>query len=146
MGVSLAATPGTYEKVDNPPLEIVDSPSLPPLHEVFGATRRVDGTWVLPELRTELASPDAALHLGPQHIVLETAATELAAAAAGTDALQIESWHVMFVARGKVGPFRASGNAFAGANGRVGCRLTLHDEGADDRVVTSAAASFVPVT
>jgi hypothetical protein len=109
---------------------------------VFGAKRRPDGTWELPELTDELASPDAALHLGPQHIVLETAAMELAADRSGTDALQIEDWHVMFVARGKAGPFRASGAAFAGPTGRIGVELSLHDEGNDDRVITSASASF----
>jgi len=142
MGVTLAGTPGNYEKIDNPPIDVVDSPSLPPLHQVFGATRRPDGSWTLPELSLELASPDAALHLGPQHIVLETAAMELAADRAGTNALQIEDWHVMFVARGKTGPFRATGESFLGGSGRIGCRLSLHDEGNDDRVITSASATF----
>ncbi len=142
MGVTLAGTPGNYEKVDNPVIEVVDSPSLPPLHQVFGARRRPDGTWELPELTAELASPDAALHLGPQHIVLEAAAMGLAADRAGTDALQVEDWHVMFVARGKVGPFRASGAAFVGPSGRVGVELALYDEGNDDRPITSASASF----
>jgi hypothetical protein len=142
MGVSLGGTPGSYEKVDNPPIAIEDSPDLPPLHEVFGALRSADGAWRLPELRIEMASPDAALHLGPQHIVLEVAATEAAAAAAGTDRLQVESYHCMFVARGKVGPFRTSAAAFAGNDGRVGARVTLNDEGNGDRVVTSASAQF----
>jgi len=142
MGISLGGTPGNYEKVDNPPIDVVDSPSLPPLHQIFGATRRVDGTWVLPELTDELSSPDAALHLGPQHVVLETAAMELASEHASGHTMQIEDWHVMFVARGKVGPFRVAGEAFAGPQGRIGCQLVLHDEGNDDRIVTSANATF----
>ena len=142
MGVSLGDTPGHYEKVDNPPIEVVDSPSMPPLHQVFGAKRRSMGVWELPELVAEQASPDAALHLGPQHIVLESVAAELAAQLTGSNALQIESWHVMFVARGKVGPFRASGQAFAANGGSAGCRVQLHDEGNGDRVVTSASAIF----
>ena len=48
MGVSLGGTPGNYEKVDNPPIAIEDSPDLPPLHEVFGAVRSPDGIWRLP--------------------------------------------------------------------------------------------------
>jgi hypothetical protein len=88
-----------------------------------------------------MASPDAALHLGPQHIVLETAAFEAAATAAGTDRLQVESYHCMFAARGKVGPFRAAATAYVGT-GRVGARMTLNDEGNGDRVVTSASAQF----
>ncbi|HEX5586662.1 MAG TPA: hypothetical protein VFZ17_05100, partial [Acidimicrobiia bacterium] len=126
------------------PVDVVDSPDLPPLHQVFGATRRGPGVWQLGELVEELASPDAALHLGPQHVVLETTAAELAAELAGTDALQIESWHVMFVARGKVGPFRASGEAFPASGGRVGCSVTLVDEGNGDREVTSSSAVFRP--
>ncbi len=142
MGVSLGSTPGGYEKVDNPSVTIEDSPDLPPLHEVFGAARGPDGMWRLPELSLEMASPDAALHLGPQHIVIETAAMEAAAAAAGTQRLQAESYHCMFVARGKSGPFRASTEAFVGPAGLVGARVLLNDEGNGDRIVTSAAAQF----
>jgi hypothetical protein len=142
MGISLGAAPPGFEKVDNPPIDVVDSPSLPPLHQVFGAKKRTDGTWVLPELLGEHASPDAALHLGPIHIVLETAANDLAAERAATDQLQIESWQVMFVARGKVGPFRASGESYDGGQGRVGVRVSLHDEGNGDRVTSVGSAVY----
>lgn len=123
-------------------LVIEDSPDLPPLWRAFGASRRDDGHWVLPALSPELASPDAALHIGPQHVVLETAATDLAAEAAGTRMVQVVSWHVMFMSRGKVGPFRVEGTAHRGAPGRVGARMLLHDEGNADKAVTSAAAIF----
>lgn len=146
MGISLGTPPEGFTPVENPSIELADSPDLPPLHQVFGASRRDDGHWVLPELSAELSSPDAALHLGPIHIVLETAATELAAAQLGTDRLQVEDWYVMFVARGKVGPFRASGEATAGSLGRAGVRLALHDEGNADRVVTTASATFRAVS
>ena len=142
MGVSLGGTPGSYEKVDNPPIAIEDSPDLPPLYEVFGAAQGVDGSWRLPRLSLEMASPDAALHLGPQHIVIEKAATDAASSIAGTDRLQAESYHCMFVARGKVGPFRATAEAFAGSAGRIGARVAIHDEGNGDRVVTSASLQF----
>ncbi len=142
MGISLGGTPGHYQKIDNPPIAIQDSPDLPPLHEVFGATRGPDGFWRLRELSIEMASPDAALHLGPQHIVIETAATEAAAATVGTDRLQAVSYHCMFVARGKVGPFRATAEVFSGSGGLVGTRVTLNDEGHGDRVVTSASLQF----
>ena len=101
---------------------------------------------MLPSLRAELASPDAALHIGPQHVVLETAATDLAADIAGTRKLQVISWHVMFMSRGKVGPFRVDGTAYAGGPGRVGVRMLLHDEGNADKAITSAAAIFDIVT
>ncbi|MGO9508431.1 MAG: hypothetical protein ACLPXZ_14210 [Mycobacterium sp.] len=123
-------------------LVIEDSPELPPLWSVFGAGKRDDGHWVLPALSVELASPDAALHIGPQHVVLETAAIDLAAAVAGTRMVQVVSWHVMFMSRGKAGPFRVEGTAYAGGPGRVGVRMLLHDEGNADKAVTSAAAIF----
>jgi hypothetical protein len=137
-GISLGGTPGHYERVDNPSIVVEDSPDLPPLHQVFGAEKGSDGSWRLPELSLEFASPDAALHLGPQHVVLETAGLEAAAALAGTDRLQAESYHCMFAARGKVGPFRVVVEAHPGPDGRVGTRMTLHDEGNEDRLVTSA--------
>jgi hypothetical protein len=139
-GVSLGTPPEGLEKMPENKLEIVDSPDLPPLWEVFGASRRQDGHWALPELSIEVASPDAALHIGPQHIVLETAAMDLASELAGTDRLQMQSWHVMFLARGKVGPFRVDGEAVRAADRRVGVRMTLHDEGNEDRAVTSGSA------
>jgi hypothetical protein len=74
--------------------------------------------------------------------VLETAAIDLAAELVGTDKLQMLTWHVMFLARGKVGPFRVEGEAVRGADGTVGARLVLHDEGKEDRAVTSASAVF----
>ena len=143
-GAIIGVPPEGLGRMDVSGTEIVieDSPELPPLWKAFGASRREDGHWILPELSTELASPDAALHIGPQHVVLETAAIDLAAAVAGTRKLQVVSWHVMFMSRGKVGPFRVEGTAHAGGSGRVGVRMLLHDEGNGDKAVTSAAAIF----
>ena len=109
---------------------------------VFGASKRDDGHWVLPELKSELASPDAALHIGPQHVVLESAAVDLAAELAHTRKLQVQSWHVMFMARGKVGPFRVAGTAHHGTSGRTGVRMLIHDEGNEDRLITTCSAVF----
>ena len=100
-GVSIGQPPPGFEHVDNPVIDVVDSPSLPPLHVAFGARQRAPGVWELPELSDELSSPDAALHLGPIHVVLEAAAMDLVAHEAGTDAVQVDDWHVMFVARGR---------------------------------------------
>jgi hypothetical protein len=66
----------------------------------------------------------------------------VAAAGAGTRKLQVVSWHVMFMSRGKVGPFRVDGTAHLGGTGKVGVRMMLHDEGNADKAVTSAAAIF----
>jgi hypothetical protein len=143
-GAVIGIPPEGLDKMDvsGTELDIEDSPDLPPLWQVFGATRRPDGHWVLPPLSLELASPDAALHIGPQHIVLETAAVDLAADLVGTRKLQVISWHVMFMSRGKVGPFRVDGTAHRGASQRVGVRMLLHDEGNGDKAITSAAATL----
>jgi hypothetical protein len=141
-GVKIGEVPEGLEKMPPNPLEIVDSPDLPPLWQVFGGQKRADGHWTLPELAVELASPDAALHIGPQHVILETAGVDAAAALAGTDRLQMVSWHVMFLARGKVGPFRADAEPLAGSDGASAVRLVLHDEGDADRAVTAASYQF----
>jgi hypothetical protein len=141
-GVSLGDVPGGFEQMEEEKIVVIDSPDLPPLHKVFGANRRGDGHWALGELNLETASPDAALHLGPQHILLEAAATDLATSIAGTEDLQVRSWHVMFLARGKVGPFRVDGEAVSTGRGDVGVRMTVHDEGNGDRPITSGSAVF----
>jgi hypothetical protein len=141
-GISLGSVPGGFMPMEEEKIEIVDSPDLPPLHKVFGANKRHDGSWALGELSLETASPDAALHLGPQHILLEAAAIDLAAELVSTDHLQVQSWHVMFLARGKVGPFRVVGLATLGGSGQIGVAMTVHDEGNGDRAITSGSAVF----
>jgi hypothetical protein len=144
-GASIGDVPTGLQKFDDDPIEhIEDSPDLPPIWQVFGGNRRDDGRWTLPELRAEFASPDAALHVGPQFVIHETAAIELAAELAGTDQLQPEADHFMFLSRGKTGPFRVDGKAAQGhdGSGRIGVQLTLHDEGNNDRPVSSASMVF----
>jgi acyl-coenzyme A thioesterase PaaI-like protein len=141
-GVSLGKVPDGYQKVDNPPIDVKDSPSLPPLHVVFGAQLGSDGLWRLPELKAELASPHAALHLGPINIVLERAATDRVVEEAGSDAVQVESWTVMMVRPGTVGPFRAVAEVMSRRSERLPVQLTLHDEGNGDRVIATAIGTF----
>jgi hypothetical protein len=50
--------------------------------------------------------------------------------------------HVMFAARGKAGPFRIEAEPLAGAQGTVAVRTVMHDEGADDRVITVGSYVF----
>ena len=135
-GISIGTPPQGLERMAANPLQVLDSPGLPPLWQVFGAHRRDDGHWALGELAAEVASPDAALHIGPQFVILETAANDRAAEVAGTDRLQGISSHVMFVARAKVGPFRVEAEPLAGADGVIAVRAVLHDEGLDDRLTT----------
>ena len=141
-GVAIGTPPEGLERMDTKPIDVVDSPDLPPLWQVFGGHRRDDGHWALGELEVELASPDAALHIGPQFVILETAATDAAARAVGTDRLQGVASHTMFLARGKVGPFRVEAEPATGADGTVGARVVLHDEGADDRAITAGSYLF----
>jgi acyl-coenzyme A thioesterase PaaI-like protein len=141
-GISLGAPPDGLERMPVEPIVVEDGPDLPPLWRVFGAARRPDGHWALPVLSAEVASPDAALHLGPQFVLLETAALDLAAEHAGTDRLQAMSSQVMFLARGKVGPFRADAEVLPGSDGVAAVRILLHDEGAGDRAVTAGSYQF----
>ena len=138
-GISIGTPPEGLDKMEVNPIDVVDSPDLPPLWKVFGANRRDSGDWALGELVVELASPDAALHIGPQFVVLETAALDLAARLTGSDRLQGVSSHVMFLARGKVGPFRVDAEPVRGADGMVAVRVVLHDEGAGDRPITAGS-------
>jgi hypothetical protein len=80
--------------------------------------------------------------LGPINIVLERAAMDRAAEHAGTDALQVESWTVMMVRPGTVGPFRAVGEVMTGRSERLPVQLTLHDEGNRDRVIATAIGIY----
>lgn len=141
-GISIGTPPEGLQRMEANPLEVVDSPDLPPLWQVFGGHRRPDGHWALPELAVEVASPDAALHIGPQFVILETAAIDAAAAVAGTDRIQGVSSHVMFLARGKAGPFRVETEPMPGADGTVAVRVVMHDEGVDDRITTVGSYQF----
>ncbi|MCX2930365.1 hypothetical protein ORI20_08765 [Mycobacterium sp. CVI_P3] len=141
-GISIGVPPEGLGKMELNPIEVIDSPDLPPLWQVFGAGRRPSGAWALPELSVEVASPDAALHVGPQFVVAETAALDAAATVAGTDRLQGVSSHVMFLSRGKFGPFRVDAEPIAGADGTVAVRTTLHDEGAGDKPITTGSYLF----
>jgi hypothetical protein len=141
-GISIGTPPGGLERMEANPLEVVDSPDVPPLWQVFGGHQRSDGVWALPELAAEVASPDAALHIGPQFVILETAAIDGAAGLAGTDRLDGVSAHVMFLARGKSGPFRVEAESMSGADGVIAVRTLLYDEGADDRLTTVGSYMF----
>lgn len=138
-GVAIGAPPEGLERMPVDPIEVADGPELPPLWQVFGGHRRDDGSWALPVLADDVASPDAALHLGPQFVLLEAAARHAVAELAGTDRIEGTSSHVMFLARGKVGPFRAEVEPIAGSDSTYVVRTLLHDEGDDDRPITSAS-------
>ncbi len=138
--VNVGAAPPGYAYVE-PGESLPDSPDLPPLHQAFGATRRADGCWQLPELTQRIGSTSGSLHHGPIQVAMEATALEVAAEQGGTDRLQIEDWSVMYLQRGKIGPFVVRGEALPAAD-RVGVRLSLTDEGNADRPVASAVAVY----
>ena len=142
-GAAIGDVPAGLQRFDDEPvMQIEDSPDLPPLWQVFGASRRSDGHWALGELTDELASPDAALHLARSTSSSRPRRSTSRRQVAGTDRLQVQSSHVMHLARGKVGPFRVDGSAHCGTDGRVGVQLTIHDEGNGDRAVTAGALVY----
>ncbi|MCW2565629.1 MAG: hypothetical protein JWQ31_4189, partial [Mycobacterium sp.] len=61
---------------------------------------------------------------------------------AGTDRVQGVSSHVMFLARGKVGPFRVETEPMPGADGVLAVATVMHDEGVDDRMTTVGSYLF----
>jgi hypothetical protein len=147
MGVVVATAPPGYEYVPPAPSGVTDSPDLPPLHEAFGARRNDANHWELPPLSQKLASTSGTLHHGATQVVLEHTAVELAAAQAGTDALQIEDWTVMYTAAGRVGPFEARGTTIGSDSGRqrYAAQVQLVDKGLDDRLIAIGVALFRPV-
>lgn len=142
VGIKLGEAPPQGGEPFPLPDEIADAPDLPPLTTVFGAIRDDMGVWSLPPLRPAHRSTSGSLHLGPIHVLMEAAATELAATRASPAALQICGWEVMFISPGLTGPFVASGEVRVGRAGRIGCDITLVDAGRDGRIVATAAAVF----
>jgi hypothetical protein len=146
MAVNLATAPSGYEYVPPAASGITDSPELPPLHEAFGARRNAEGLWQLPELSQQTASTSGTLHHGATQVVLEQVAFELASTQAGTDALQIEDWTVMYTSAGKVGPFAASGSVIGphAHPQRFAARVQLVDLGMHSRLVAIGVGLFRP--
>lgn len=141
-GVSLGVPPDGLQKMEVDPIDVEDSPGLPPLWQVFGGSRAGDTTWTLPELSADVASPDAALHVGPQFAMTEAAARTSVMEAVGSEQVTGISSHVMFVARGKVGPFRFATEVLGAAVGTRAVRTSVYDEGTDDRLITAATHVF----
>ena len=141
-GVSLGDVPPGFYLVDNPVTELDDSPDLPRLRDVFGVVEGPGGTLEIPKVTPALSSPHSALHLGPINITIEAAAMDELERATGTADFQVETWHVMFVKPGYVGPFRARATVLNPDGERIGVEATMVDTGAGDRVIASVNASF----
>lgn len=141
-GVSLGDVPPGFYLVDNPVTQLDDSPDLPRLRDVFGVLDGPDGTVEIPKVTPALSSPHSALHLGPINVALEAAAIDELERVTGTADFQVETWHVMFVKPGYLGPFRARATVVGAGGSRVGVEATMVDAGAGGRVIATVNASF----
>lgn len=142
-GVSLGDVPPGFEPVHNPVNEAADSPDLPPLRDVFGIRPGADGVSVqIDKVTPEVASPHSALHQGPINIALEAAAMDEIERATGTVDYQIETYSVMMVKPGYVGPFVARATVVGTKAARLGVEATLVDEGNRGRIIATASAAF----
>jgi hypothetical protein len=141
-GVSLGDVPPGFAPVENPVVELADSPDLPPLTQVFGIERAADGSRRIAKVTPALASPHAALHLGPINIALEAAAMDALEGATGRRDLQVRHWSVLMIKPGFVGPFVARAKVVPGRGGILGVEAAMRDEGAKGRVMATASAVF----
>src|SRR5262245_10297742 len=141
-GAAIGQPPRRLGKMDTRSIEVTASPALPPPWHASAGRRADAGRWGPGELAEDPASPDAALHLGPQLVILETAALDAAAQVVGSDRFEALSSHVMFLARGKTGPFRTSTEVTTGDHDLVAARVLVRDEGEDGRAISSASLQF----
>jgi acyl-coenzyme A thioesterase PaaI-like protein len=144
-GVSLGDVPPGFEAPDNPVNAMDDSPDLPPLRDVFGVVAQRDGSVSIEKVTPEIASPHAALHQGPINIALEAAMMDELSRVMGSIDHQVESWTVLMVKPGYLGPFVATATVLSG-RGRIGAEATLVDRGNAGRIIATASAAFRHVT
>lgn len=141
-GVSLGDVPPGFEPVDNPVNEVEDSPDLPALRDVFGVVEGPQGGLQIERVTPALASPHAALHLGPINIALEAAAMDELERVARGDAFQVEQWSILMVKPGYAGPFHAQASVVNPSGPRIGVEMTMTDHGNGDRIIATASAAF----
>jgi len=145
-GASLGDVPPGFYPVDNPVSDIIDSPDLPRLRDVFGVVARPDGALEIEKVTPMIASPHSALHQGPINIALEAAAMDELERALGPVDLQVDFYSVIFVKAGYSGPFVATARLVNPAGPRYGAEMTMRDEGKANHIIATASASFYRVT
>ena len=141
-GASLGDVPPGFYPVDNPINDVADSPTLPPLADVFGIVETPDHTRVIEKVTPMIASPHSALHQGPINFALEAAAMDEFERVLGTTDLQVEHYTVLMVKPGYIGPFVATATIVNPAGPRYGVEATLIDEGNNNRIIATASAAF----
>ena len=141
-GVSLGDVPPGFEPVDNPVNDAADSPDLPPLRDVFGIVSKGENRLEIEKVTPMIASPHTALHQGPINIALEAAAMDELERVTGTSAYQVQNYTVLLVKPGYVGPFVASAVVVTPDGPVYGVEATMIDEGARNRIIATASATF----
>jgi acyl-coenzyme A thioesterase PaaI-like protein len=121
-----------FEYTDPSP-GVDDGPDLGPLSAAYGAHPRPGGELVIDGLSPRVGTD--VLHHGPTLVVLEAAALEALAGAAGPDRLTIEHTATRIVKAGRVGPFVTSTAVLPTRGHSMVCRAELRDEGAENAVV-----------
>jgi acyl-coenzyme A thioesterase PaaI-like protein len=132
----MAPTPPGFAYTDPGP-GLPDDPTTPHMVEAFGLVPDPDGGFVLPALSPRVGAE--LLHHGPMLVGMEYAALEVAARAAGTDALPLRSWTMRIVRAGRAAPFRARAEVLAATGRAVGCRSVLTDGHGDTIALTHVA-------
>ena len=141
-GVSLGDVPPGFEPVDNPINNAADSPDLPPLRDVFGIVSKGENRLEIEKVTPMIASPHTALHQGPINIALEAAAMDELERVTGTAAYQVQNYTVLLVKPGYVGPFVTSAVVVTPDGPVYGVEATMIDEGAGNRIIATASATF----
>ena len=141
-GVSLGGVPPGFYPIDNPVNDMADAPDLPALRDVFGVIPRGERTVAIEKVTPAIASPHSALHQGPINIALEAAAMDELERVTGTNCLQVQHYTVLMVKPGYVGPFVASAVVVNPGGPTYGVEMTMVDEGAGNRIMATASASF----
>ena len=110
--------------------------------DVFGIVQTANHSRVIEKVTPMIASPHAALHQGPINFALEAAAMDELERILGTSDLQIDSYTVLMVKPGYIGPFVATAKVVNPAGPRYGVEATLIDEGNKGRIIATASAAF----
>ena len=124
-------TPSPYEEAG---VDVIGAVGITPLDDGSGC--RVE------RITPQTAGPGGILHAGMFQLLSEEAALVAAASATGASKLMAVDCTYNLLQPGKIGPFVAVAEVLCGAEEGVDTKVTVRDEGNDDRVL---AVSFVRV-
>lgn len=118
--------------------------------DFIGATRRDDGRgWDLVEVEGPHTEPIAlggtstgTLHAGALQVLIEGAATLVAASEVPEDRLMIEDLGTQFLAPARLGPISALAEPLVVGRDSIDCRVELREEGGRGRLSAVAFARF----